>query len=748
MAGRRSNNVINETSTPNKENARFYSIESNSEEKTQSEFNELLIKNGLSYYSGGLKSTIYSLCKKYGSSRFHEIFQIANMIGSNENAVPYLQVLGMSGTGKYTLITDFLNKNKSIFGCIDGTYSKWLSNSSKGNTLHKISIDNLFVRPVEQIKKSLIQSGIISGKKKKPFILSEGEDECCYDSSVDVNTLKEFVDELRRIKKKYREYLLQNNTENECEGNLSLEKKDEENNNAKKRKFKEELDSGLGEVNRQKFVTRNIFLVVKDVTTLSKNRPDFLLTLIKLHEHLRETILIPKTEEKKAHVNFSVIFIDNNGIPEDFYCNHVPFPVIWFSAYNDVQCFDVIVNSRMNQSINDFNLGIPNEGLDNNKKYKLMLDSLKESYRKEAIEFVKDNNGTDEFIGIRLLLIDDQCNNKDIESYMSAKMLDSIWKEYVAEMVTVLHPFLKSDFMELLFKIRISWPIFLFPVITGEILMSKRSLDNNYSEYINELIMSLIKRFKRHYNKLKTNIYSHVIPELFQGELLSGQNISNRALCYSFLRDQFRVEMSYFSKLLLVSAYIASKISKKDDKKLFHTLVASKLKTSKSKKRIKSTNINNSCSDECENKPFSLIRWLAIADCIALHITGTDGVDPTVLFFEQINNLVRLGFVIPVNGKWGQMVQTKGCVRGQLFDVSPISELTIGQNMGIEMTLFRQNNIFRSNSSHCNNTKMTNVESLVNMEDPRALYMTQIPESMIETFSMDIGILLKEIIPR
>ncbi|KAH8741751.1 hypothetical protein FG386_001325 [Cryptosporidium ryanae] len=741
MAGRRRLNSVTSTdSTPSKDNVRFHSIESNSEEKAQLEFNESLIKNGISYYSDKLRSAIYSLCKKYGSSRHHEIFQIANMIGSNENSVPYLQVLGISGTGKYTLITDFLNKNKSIFGCINGTYSKWLGSGSKGNTLHKISIDNLFVRPLEQIRRGLVENGVIHSKKRKSALVSsQGDNECRFDSCSEVGTLKDFVDELRRIKKEFREHLLNSSTQNCGEVCPDHEKKDKLSSKIGKRKVEGELV--IGTDGDKQFVTRNIFLVVRDVTTLSKNRPDFLLTLIRLHEHLRETILIPKYEEKKAYVSFSVVFIDNNGIPEDFYCNHVPFPIIWFSAYNDAQCFDIIVNSRMSYKIDEISLDTLSDNLDNDKKYKLMLDSLKESYRKEAIEFVNGRNIASKYIGVKLLLIGDKCNNKDVEDYISIEMLNLIWKEYVAEMITVLHPFLKSDFMELVFKIKVSWPIFLFPIITGEILMSKKSLDNNYNEYISELVTSLIKRFKRHYSALKTNIYSHVIPELFQGELLSERNL-NKSLSYSFLKDQFGVEMPYFSKLLLVSAYIASKINKKDDKRLFHTLVSSKLKTNKSRKRTNKTTIKNSYSDECESKPFSLIRWLAIADCIALHISGTDGIDPTVSVFEQINNIVRLGFVVPANGKWGQTVQTKRL----LFDVSPISGLTVGNNMGIEMTTFRQNNIYGVNKSG-NNIKIANIESQVNMEDPRALYMIQVPESIIETFSIDIGVLLKEVIP-
>lgn len=689
-------NQVNDLNNENDSN--LQNVESSREDQVN--FDELLIQNGLRYYPKNLHSTIHYLCKKYGSSRYNEIFQLSNTIGNENNSLMYLQVVGMPGTGKYSIVKDFLKKNNSIFGFINGIYSKWLSNSKSG-TLHKLSVDNIFVRPIEQIRKKMIKRGILKSKNKKlksNLILNELDD-----SINEVNNLIEFINELRLIKKEYIQALI-----NE----------------------KQNVDDS------EEIKSKCIFLLVKDVTTISKNRPDLLLTLLKLHEHLRDIQLFPIEQKIQIYINFCVIFIDNNGIPEDLFCNHNPIPTIWFSAYNDLQCFNILVNLCINKNINY--IDINNSFTLENNKNSIMFDSLKYSYRCEIIEFIKKN---DEYLGIKLLGI----NNDNFENFISTKFLLSIWTEFIAEMITVLYSYLKSDFQELFFKIKHLWPVFLLPIISGEINIIKQKLIENYDNYIHELIQSLIKRFKRHYNSIIKNLYSHHIPDLFQGDLISTTNVSKRILNYGFLKNNSYIEMPYFSKLLLISAYVASKVSKKNDNKLFYNLVSSKLKSTKSKKKI--CQLKHIKDEKKEQESFSLIRWLAITDCIAYHITGSQGIDHSITILEQINDIIKLGFVIPIGIKNNKLIHGKNDIQNPLSIISPISDLNIGQNIGIEMIMYKQNRSFKNNNQNYNyNSKLTNIDSLINIEDPRTLYILQTPLSIIETFSMDVGIVLKEII--
>ncbi|OII71675.1 uncharacterized protein cubi_01289 [Cryptosporidium ubiquitum] len=708
----------------------FYSIESSKEDLGNIDANEELIQNSLKYYPEEIQPIIRSLCIKYGSSRFQEIFQLANTIGSNNNSIPYLQVLGMPGTGKYSLVKDMLKRNGSIFGYMNGAYTKWLCNS-KGGCINKIAVENLFIRPIEQIRKKLIKKGIFNNKKGRSKIsLFENELES---SSTSANNIIEFIDELRLIKKEYSEY---------------LQKHSSEENNSLDDDLNSESSTNDGEVELAKVKSKSIFLIVKDVTTISKNKPDLLLTLMKLHEHLRDVIILPAKKEKCiVNINYCVIFIDNYGIPDDFFCTHLPFPVIWFSSYNDIQSFDIIANLRLNTNIKEIDLD--NEILkvyERKNSQSILVDTLLSSYIKGSIDFFPKTETNSS--RIKLNLLKDDTNKQNI---ISIETLYSIWTEFIAEMITILHPYLKSDFKEIIFKINNLWPVFLLPLVSGELYFTR---NKNNDDEIHSVTQKLLNRFKRHYDSLTRNVYSHFLPELFQGDLISTNENASGILNYGFLKNISQINMPYFTKLLLLSAYVASKVPKKDDKTLFHNLVASKLKSKRGRKR---TNKQNLGKVESRNKEaFSLIRWIAIADCIALHITGKQGIELSVPIFEQINDIVRLGLVIPVTGKWSQLVLSKGEASGPLFNISPLQDLSVGQNIGLEIAMYRQGNIgFNSSSGFnnlynavsTNNLKLTYLESPINIEDPRTLYIIQAPSEMIEAFSMEIGVILKEIIP-
>ncbi|TRY52081.1 Origin recognition complex, subunit 5 [Cryptosporidium tyzzeri] len=709
---------------------RIHSIESSKEDLGNIDASEQLIQDLLKYYPEEIQSTIRSLCRKYGSSRFQEIFQLANTIGSNTNSIPYLQVIGMPGTGKYSLVKDMLKKNDSIFGYMNGAYTKWLCNS-KGGCINRISIENLFVKPVEQIRKKLIKKGIFNSKKRRSRIgLFESE----LESSSSANNIIEFIDELRLIKKEYTEYL----QKHKSKGDSDLD---------------DDLNSGGSTYNGEieevdKVKSRSIFLIVKDVTTISKNRPDLLLTLIKLHEHLRDVLILPAKKEKFIiNINFSLIFIDNYGIPEDFFCSHSPFPVIWFSNYNDIQSFDIMANLRLNTDIKNIDLNYEIlKVYDRKSSQSFLVNTLLNSYIKGSVDFIlkTDTNSN----GIKLNLLKDDTNK---QSFIPIDILYSIWTEFIAEIITILHPYLRSDFREIIFKVQCLWPVFLLPLVSGELFFT---VNENYEDEVYSIVQTLLNRFKRHYGTLTKNIYSRFLPELFQGDLISSNINTNGILNYEFLKNVSQINMPYFTKLLLVSAYVASKVSKKDDKTLFHNLVSSKLKSKRGRRKI---NKQSSEKVKSRNKEaFSLIRWIAIADCIALHITGKQGIELSVPILEQINEIVRLGLVIPVSGKWSQLVLAKGDVGGPLFNISPLQDLTLGQNIGLEVAMYKQGNTGfnycyglngSSNPASTNNLKLTYLESPINMEDPRALYVMQAPSEMIETFSIEIGVVLKEIIP-
>ncbi|KAF7456212.1 putative origin recognition complex subunit 5 [Cryptosporidium felis] len=693
------------------------------------DFNESVIQSAVEFYPEEIRPTVYSLCKKYGNSRFEEIFQLVNTIGSQTNSVPYLQVLGMPGTGKHSIVMDLLKKNGSVYGFIDGTYAKWLSHP-KGSCMYKISVENLFVRPVEKIRKKLIKKNIFCNRRRKTKMdLLENELE---DSCTSANSIIEFIDELRLISREYVEFLQKEGHDEDEEAEDEVETQDSTRD---------------GEMQPIEVRSRCIFLVVKNVTTISKHRPDLLLTLIKLHEHLRDTLILPvKRENILAQVNFSVVFIDNYGIPEDFFSSHSPFPIIWFSSYNEAQCFDILANIRINKSIKD-----PDCQVKKSSK-SIVIASLQASYRLGCIEIVDSPDSELSISGIKLKAVED---NGQKETFISIEVLNLIWIEFVAEIVTVLYPYLKSDFSEIIFKVKRSWPVFLLPLVAGEVYFRKQEFEQSFQfdeDEVHVVTQALLKRFKRHYNKMITNIYSHFLPELFQADLILSSNVSAGILNYGFPKDISQVSMPYFSKLLLVSAYVASKVDKKDDKMLFYNLVSSKLKTKKGRRRVKKQKQED--EEDVGREAFSLIRWLAVADCIALHITGSHGLDQSVPVLEQISDIVSLGFVVPIGGKWGQLTQPKGEICGALSEISPIQDLTIGQNIGIEMAIYRQNNggtnsYFSSfiNSSSGHSSKLTYPEPPINIEDPRTLYIVQAPKAMIETFSTDIGIVLKEIIP-
>ncbi|KAJ1605121.1 ORC5 like AAA+ ATPase [Cryptosporidium canis] len=711
----------------------FHSIESSKDDLVGVDANEQVVEDSVRYYAEEIRPTIRSLCRKYGSSRFQEIFQLAGTIGSQVNPVPYLQVLGMPGTGKYSLVRDMLRLSGSVFGYINGSYTKWLC-GQRGGSLHKISVDNLFMRPVEQIRRKLVKSGIFSARRRKSGGGQlEGELE---GFSASTCSIIDFVEELRLIRREYSEYLHKNSGDS-----------DDQDSVVNSESSTNEGGAGADAETGSRTESRHIFLVVKDVTAISKNRPDFLLTLMRLHEHLRDVEVLPaKRERFTANVGFCVIFIDNFGIPEDFFCSHTPFPVIWFSSYGDIQTFDILANLRLNSDIRE--VGPGGEALrqcDRSNARSILVNTLLRSYVKGSIDYVP-KSGTDPS-GIRLNLT----GGDDKHSFIPMEALQYIWTEFVAELTTLLHPYIKSDFREIIFKTSNLWPVFLLPLVSGQLYLT-RSADFDYQ--VNSVTQNLLKLFKRHYGSLTKNVYSHYLPQLLQGDLISSSENSGKILNYGFMKSDSQVSMPYFAKLLLVSAYVASKVPKKDDKTLFNSLVASKVRSRRGRRRPRQGATGGEESKKRES--FSLIRWLAVADCIALHITGDHGIELSVPIFEQISEIVRVGLVIPATGRWSQLILSRGELGGPLHNISPLQDLSVGQNIGVEMAMYRQGShglnscpgfSHSAYSAYSSSLKLSNPESPINMEDPRALYMLQAPFDMIEAFSVEIGVILSEVIP-
>ncbi|KAJ1608037.1 ORC5 like AAA+ ATPase [Cryptosporidium canis] len=691
----------------------FHSIESSKDDLVGVDANEQVVEDSVRYYAEEIRPTIRSLCRKYGSSRFQEIFQLAGTIGSQANPVPYLQVLGMPGTGKYSLVRDMLRLSGSVFGYINGSYTKWLC-GPRGGSLHKISVDNLFTRPVEQIRRKLVKSGIFSAKRR---------------------SIIDFVEELRLIRREYLEYLHKRSGDGDDQDAV-VSSEDSTNEGGP------EAETG------SRTESRYIFLVVKDVTAISKNRPDLLLTLMRLHEHLRDVVVLPaKRERFTANVGFCVIFIDNFGIPEDFFCSHTPFPVIWFSSYGDIQTFDILANLRLNSDIRE--VGPGGEALrqcDRSNARSILVNTLLRSYVKGSIDYVPKSE-TDPS-GIRLNLTG---GDADKHSFIPMETLQSIWTEFVAELTTLLHPYIKSDFREIIFKTSNLWPVFLLPLVSGQLYLARNA---DFDEQVGSVTQTLLKLFRRHYGSLTKNVYSHYLPQLLQGDLISSCENSGKILNYGFMKSDSQVSMPYFAKLLLVSAYVASKVPKKDDKTLFNSLVASKVRSRRGRRRPRQGATGGEESKKRE--AFSLIRWLAVADCIALHITGDHGIELSVPIFEQISEIIRVGLVIPATGKWSQLILSRGELGGPLHNISPLQDLSVGQNIGVEMAMYRQGSHGLNScpgfnhsaySAYASSLKLSNPESPINMEDPRALYMVQAPFDMIEAFSVEIGVILSEVIP-
>ncbi|EEA06580.1 uncharacterized protein CMU_012540 [Cryptosporidium muris RN66] len=660
--------------------------------------NEKLHNTLKSNYSPQIQIALDKLYTKYGEPRLNEILKIANMIGYVENPVPYLQIIGMPGSGKFSIIRDFLSYSNFPFGIINGCYSKWLSNSR--DTFNKISADNIFLSPIQQLRRILEKNGMKSLKRRrqtKTEGLNDNED-------IELGTthkLIEFINQLRLLKREYTEYIYNN---------------------------------------EDSTTRKSIFLIVKDVSTIAKNRPDILVALLSLHEHLWDVLWLSKLNSRirdDVKVNVSVIFIDNIGIPDDLLCNHPQPPIIWFQSYSDIQCYKILTNAFNNSYILEdlFDCAYLESDRTQTKGvvYNIVTQSLKDSYSSDTLEIMDDSN---ESYRICLPLI--KKKSEFIVDYIPKDILYVFWTEFIAEILTALYPYIRSNFRELLFIIQIMWPIALYPLCIGEVNISRSVLDGDLTT-LHDTIQALILRLRRHFSIMIRNIGTHYISDLFQSDLISLKN-SRKILLYGSLIDSSHTDLPYFAKILLVAAYIASLVPRSNDKKLFLSLIT--LKLNSSKKRKKSLYLNKKDNQLSNDGSFSLNRWLGIADCISLHISGKEGIEQSVSILEQVNNIVRLGLVLPLNSKWSQMVRSRGEKFGTLEQICPLSMLSIGDNMAITMASMR--NITKTSTT----IKLPSIEAPINIDNPRSMYSLQAPKTMIETCAIDIGLLLNEIIPK
>lgn len=202
---------------------------------------------------------------------------------------------------------------------------------------------------------------------------------------------------------------------------------------------------------------------------------------------------------------------------------------------------------------------------------------------------------------------------------------EGFYNMYVNLVLSVFH-YACRNLKELKHLVNINFKTYIQPVTSGEATLNDtKKLWKNIEPHLKKALLTLYLR------EVSSSQWERYQAELEKSENVSLQGISHRS----------HVELPFYSKYLLIAAYLASYNPAKSDRKFF-----AKHSGKGNKKTLQAKKTERTSNHMLGPKPFQLDRLLAIFYSI---VEGR--VAPTANIFMQITSLVSLHFLGHASGE-------------------------------------------------------------------------------------------------
>ncbi|ANQ06592.1 Uncharacterized protein PCOAH_00009430 [Plasmodium coatneyi] len=417
---------------------------------------------------------------------------------------------------------------------------------------------------------------------------------------------------------------------------------------------------------------RSVVFILDNVRYLVRTHPDLFYALTRIHEYIRGPYN-DMTKANKTTRGLCIILINRSPLPDEIFDGLPQPPTVWFDSYTADMCKNILY-----------------------RLYNTMcFESLLTHNDKELKIYCVKENKTEFLIRRKNVILDNE-------------VICDIWCRYVDYIINVSYKDYKSDFHELLFICAHMWPLFIKPILEGTL------------EPIVENMNALQRNIDTHIRVATYNHASHFTFELIDSVFLNENNLKNK------------VDLSFYSRVLLVGAYLASRNLPLTDKRFFNATVKGGAFTLPKKRKGRSKNESIlTLIGQAIPKNFTFIRWVCITDCLLVCFFN-EKLTMNSLICHQINTLIQLGFISFCSSNNMSCLVRNSLMNGVQWSGYCGSALLNSTNNFSSLG----SNIFSDGAN------AGSYESL----DPYTKLVIQVPEDTIRSIARDLKIPLDELI--
>ncbi|GAB64943.1 origin recognition complex subunit 5, partial [Plasmodium cynomolgi strain B] len=425
-------------------------------------------------------------------------------------------------------------------------------------------------------------------------------------------------------------------------------------------------------LHKDKLYDRSVVIILDNVRYLVRTHPDLFYALTRIHEYIRGPYN-DMTKANKTTRGLCIILINRSPLPDEIFDGLPQPPTVWFDSYTADMCKNILY-----------------------RLYNTMcFESLLTYNDKDLKIYCVKENKTEFLIKRNNVILDNE-------------VICDIWYRYVDYIINVSYKDYKSDFHELLFICAHMWPLFIKPILEGTL------------EPIVENMNALQRNIDTHIRVATYNHASHFTFELIDSVFLNENNLKNK------------IDLSFYSRVLLVGAYLASRNLPLTDKRFFNATVKGGAFTLPKKRKGRSKNESIlTLIGQAIPKNFTFIRWICLTDCLLVCFFN-EKLTLNSLICHQINTLIQLGFISFCCANNMSCLVRNSLMNGVQWSGYCGSALLNSTNNFSSLG----NNIFSESANS------VSYESL----DPYTKLAIQVPEETIRSIARDLKIPLDELI--
>ncbi|SCL97964.1 origin recognition complex subunit 5, putative [Plasmodium chabaudi chabaudi] len=638
--------------------------------------------------------TYITCLKTCGFEREVQLDRMINLLGDLRDPISVIQVLGLPGMGKTKVVKSFIKLLNVPYAYVNCLMAVYQSGKSAKNAIYHTILKDLSVSLLKEFDEYKKFNNITDYQYDPTKLVPN------HVSNTDVffstlHKLLSFTPE--------NEFKLQKN-DKEIKGNdkrgknikinekgkhnkldkagkrsqdiSSAEKKqlEDEQNNTKKNRIKIYSNKNYY---KDKLYDRSVVFILDNIRYLVRTHPDLFYALTRIHEYIKG----PYNDLSKANKTtrgLCVILINRSPLPDEIFDGLPQPPTVWFDSYTSDMCKNILY-----------------------RLYSTMCFESLLTYNDKDLKIYYTTNNNQGSTGKEFVI---KKNNVVLEN----DVIYDIWCRYIDYIINVSYKDYKSDFHELLFICSHMWPLFIKPIIDGTL------------EPIVENMNALQRNIDTHIRVATYNHASHFTFELTDSVFLNQTNLKNK------------IDLSFYSKILLLGAYLASRNSPLTDKRFFNATVKGGAFNLPKKRKTRNSNESIlTLIGQSIPKIFTFIRWLCLTDCLLVCFFDEQLILNS-LICQQINSLIQLGFV-----SYYTPNNLSCLVRNSLMNGVQWSGFC-----GSTLLNSANNFAFLNNSVFCETNNSITYDPL----DPYTKLTIQVPEETIRTISKELKIPLDELI--